>query len=176
MGNNLNRLPERVREHVRQLVEPAGLAGVEGAEEQLAEGWLEKHKAFDQNTAARGMAPAADFSADEVGGALVMTYSGSIVSIGPMVDGQREVAYASVGARRDVPRMTSRQDSRLAADIAVDRIIEFDPGPVVKTSPVFAITVFRKALPPAKEQAALAEVTQVLTERFVVIDNDTLHG
>ena len=45
-----------------------------------------------------------------------------------------------------------------------------------KTSPVFAIAVFQKALPPAKENAALVEVTQVLTERFVDINNETLHG
>ena len=176
MANNLDRLPERVRQHVRQLVEPAGLVGMDGAEEQLAEGWLEKQRAFDQHTAARGMAPATEFAADDTGGALVMTYSGSIVSVGPMTDGRRDASYASVGARRDVPRLVSRQDSRLAADIAVDRVLEFDGGPVVKTSPVFAIAVFRKALPPAKEQAALVEVTQVLTERFVAINNDTLHG
>ncbi len=176
MAGNVEKLPERVREHVRQLVEPAGLSGVENAEELLAEGWMEKHRAFERHTAERGMAPAETFAAGEFGGALAMTYSGSIVSVGPMIDGERDVAYASIGARRDVPQMSVKQDSRLASDIAVDQVIEFAEGPVQKTSPVFAIAVFQKALPAAKEQAALVEVTQVLTERFVDINNDTLHG
>ncbi len=176
MAENLEKLPERVREHVRQLVEPAGLSDLENAEELLAEGWIEKRDAFERHTVQRGMAPADAFPASEVGGALVMTYSGSIVSIGPMIDGARDVAYASIGARRDVPQMSVRQDSRLASDVAVDHVVEFAEGPVQKTSPVFAIAIFRKALPAAKEQAALVEVTQVLTERFVDINNDTLHG
>lgn len=176
MGEYLEQLPERIREHVRQLVEPAGLAGVDGADEQLAQGWTEKHRAFERHTAERGMVTADSFAASEYAGALVMTYSGSIVSIGPVVDGVRDVAYASIGVRRDVPQMSVKQDSRLATDVVRDRVVEFDEGPVLKTSPVFAIAVFQKALPPAKEHAALIEVTQVLTERFVDINKDTLHG
>ncbi|MFW5884208.1 MAG: hypothetical protein ACOC6J_00215 [Spirochaetota bacterium] len=176
MGEQLDQVPQRVREHVRRLVEPAGLSGVENAEELLAQGWLEKHEAFERHTSERGMTVVDSFSRSETTGALVMTYSGSIVSIGPEVDGERDVAYASIGARRDVPQMSVKQDSRLASDVATDAVVEFEEGPVQKTSPVFAIAVFQKALPPAKENAALVEVTQVLTERFVDINNETLHG
>jgi hypothetical protein len=176
MADHLERLPERVREHVRGLVEPAGLTDVENAEELLAQGWLEKHEAFEHHTADRGMQLVDSFSATEASGALAMTYSGSIVSIGPMTDGERDVAYASIGLRRDVPQMSVKQDSRLADDIRTDTAIHFAEGPVQKTSPIFAIAVFQKALPPAKENAALVEVTQVLTERFVDINNETLHG
>jgi len=176
MAEHLDRLPERVREHVRGLVEPAGLRDVENAEELLAQGWLEKHAAFEHHAEARGMKLVDSFAAGESGGSLVMTYSGSIVSVGPMTDGSRDVAYASIGVRRDVPQMSVKQDSSLAADIVVDQVVEFREGPVQKTSRVFAIAVFREALPPAKENAALVEVTQVLTERFVDINNQTLHG
>ncbi len=176
MAEHLDRLPERVREHVRQLVEPAGLTDVENAEDLLAQGWLEKHAAFEHHTADRGMKLVDRFSKDEPTGALVMTYSGSIVSIGPVSEGERDVAYASIGLRRDVPQMSVKQDSSLAKDIAADEVVEFEEGPVQKTSRAFAIAVFQKALPPAKENAALVEVTQVLTERFVDINNETLHG
>lgn len=176
MAEHLDKLPERVREHVRGLVEPAGLKDVEDAEELLAQGWLEKQGAFERHTAERGMTLVDSFSASEATGALAMTYSGSIVSIGPLADGERDVAYASIGVRRDVPQMSVKQDSRLADDVSVDRVIEFTEGPVQKTSPVYVIAVFQKALPPAKENAALVEVTQVLTERFVDINNETLHG
>lgn len=176
MGEYLNKLPERVREHVRLLVEPAGLQDTADADELLAQGWLEKHAAFEHHTSDRGMIGVQSFSRAESTGALAMTYSGSIVSIGPMADGGRDVAYASIGARRDVPQMSVKQESRLALDITVDEVIHFEEGPVQKTSPVFAMAVFQKALPAAKENAALVEVTQVLTERFVDINNETLHG
>jgi hypothetical protein len=176
MAEYLDRLPDRVRDHVRQLVEPAGLDELENAEELLAQGWIEKHEAFEHHTADRGMMPVERFARDETGGALVMTYSGSIVSIGPMADGERDVAYASIGLRRDVPQMSVKQDSSLAADIVADEVIEFAEGPVQKTSRVYSIAVFQQALPPAKENAALVEVTQVLTERFVDINKQTLHG
>ena len=176
MAERLNELPERVREHVRQLVEPAGLADVTNAEELLVNGWLEKHEAFQHHTADRGMKLVERFGKEETSGALVMTYSGSIVSIGPVVDGERDVAYASIGIRRDGPQMSVKQDSGLAVDVVTDSVIEFAEGPVLKTSPVFAVAVFQKALPAAKENAALVEVTQVLTERFVDINNETLHG
>lgn len=176
MGEYLDSLPERVREHVRLLVEPAGLEEVEGAEELLARGWLEKHAAFEQHTASRGMVAVEELGSDEVSGALIMTYSGSIVSIGPIVDGERDVAYASIGARRDVPQMSVRQDSKVDGDVRKDEAVRFIDGPVQKTSPVYAVAVFQKALPPARENAALVEVTRVLTERFVDINNETLHG
>jgi len=176
MGEYLERLPERVREHVRLLVEPAGLQGVENAEEVLAQGWLEKDEAFKHHTTARGMIGVDSFDRHETGGALIMTYSGSIVSIGPAEGDDRDVAYASIGARRDVPQMSVKQESRLAADVTIDAVVQFDEGPVKQTSPVFAIAVFQKALPPARENAALVEVTQVLTEKFVDINKKTLHG
>jgi len=176
MGEFLDRLPSKVREHVRLLVEPAGLSDLENAEELLAQGWLEKSDAFTHHTADRGMMPFETFSRGETTGALVMTYSGSIVSIGPVADGDRDVAYASIGARRDVPQMSVKQDSRLALDVHVDDVIQFDEGPVKRTSPVYSIAVFQKALPAEKEHAALVEVTQVLTRRFVDINNETLHG
>ena len=176
MGEYLDRLPDRVREHVRLLAEPAGLKDVENAEELLAQGWLEKQQAFEHHTRERGMIPVDSFSKEETTGALVMTYSGSILSIGPIADGERDVAYASISVRRDVPQMSVKQDSRLALDVQTDEVVRFDEGPVKQTSPVYLIAVFQKALPPAKENAALVEVTQVLAERFVDINKETLHG
>ncbi len=122
------------------------------------------------------MIGAESYSKDEGTGALMMTYSGSIVSIGPMTDGARDVAYASIGIRRDVPQMLVTQDTRLARDVTLGDVVQFEEGPVQKTSPVYAITVFDEALPPARENAALAELTEALTERFVDINNETLHG
>ena len=116
------------------------------------------------------------YSKDEAKGALIMTYSGSILSIGPMDDGERDVAYASIGVRRDVPQMLVNQSSRLGREVTVDDVVNFDEGPVAKTSPVYAIAVFTETLPPTSENAALVELTQALAERFVDINIETLHS
>ncbi|MFP4430669.1 MAG: hypothetical protein ACLFPV_05425 [Spirochaetaceae bacterium] len=176
MGEHFDKLPEPVREHLRLLVEPAGLKDVAGGEELLAEGWLVKQRAFEHHTSSRGMIGAESYSKDESAGALMMTYSGSIVSIGPVTDGTRDVAYASIGIRRDVPQMLVTQDTMLAGDVTVGGVVQFEESPVQKTSPVYAIMVFDASLPPAKENAALAELTEALTERFVDINTETLGG
>lgn len=176
MGEYWDRLPERVKEHLELLVEPAGLKDTADADEILARAWLEKHDAFEFHTADRGMKGVDSFSKDETTGALAMTFSGSIVSIGPATEEGRDVAYASIGARKDVPKMSVKQVSRLAEDAAVGAVIRFDEGPVQQTSPVYAMAMFDAVSDATKESAALVELTQVLTERFVDINKETLHG
>ena len=176
MGECFDRLPEAVRAHVRGLVGPAGLQDAEGGEELLAEGWLEKQQAFEHHTSHQGMVTVESYSKNELTGALVMTYSGSILSLGPIVDGERDVAYASIAVRRDVPQMLVKQDAELAGDVTVGNSAHFVDGPVLKTSPVYTIAVFDQTLSPESEKAALVELTQVLTERFVDINKETLHG
>jgi len=175
MGEYLEELPQPVREHLRLLVEPAGLAGVDDAVELLAKGWLEKRLAFEHHTADRGMGTVEFFGRDDAKGALVMTHSGSIVSIGPVLHGERDVAYASIGVRRDVPQMSTKQDCALAADVVLGESVVFDDGPVRSTSPVYEIAVFKAALASAKENAALVEITKLLTQRFVDINQEILH-
>jgi len=174
MGEYTERLPDEIREHLRSLVEPAGLADDPDAEELLAQGWHEKHEAFERHTSERGMIGVDTFEQDDPRGVLVMTYSGSILSVGPVLDGDREVAYASIGVRRDVPQLSVRQDSSLADDVLKGKPAKMITGPVSRTSPVYAIAVFQSALEPYKENAALVEVTQVLTKQFVDINRTTL--
>jgi hypothetical protein len=174
MGEYVDKLPERIREHILSLVGPSGLADDPDAEELLAQGWVEKHEAFERHTAERGMVGVESFPADDPRGALIMTFSGSILSVGPIFEGNREIAYASIGVRRDVPQMSVRQDSALADMVKKDSPVTMITGPVARTSPVYAIAVFEGALEPYKENAALVEVTQVLTKQFVDINRSTL--
>jgi len=174
MGEYTDQLPEEIREHLASLKGPAGLQDDPDADELLAQGWLEKNDAFQRHTSERGMVPIDSFGKDDPRGVLIMTWSGSILSVGPESEGDREIAYASIGVRRDVPQMSVRQDSSLADNVERNRPVVLITGPVSRTSPVYSIAVFQDALEPYKENAALVEVTQVLTKQFVDINRSTL--
>ena len=174
MSEYLDSLPQEVRDHLTKLAGSSGIDPRSDAAETLARGWHEKHEAFLRHTAERGMVPVETFARDNDGGALAMTYSGSIVSIGAVAHGSRGVAYASIGERRDVPQMSVTQGALLASDLRRGESAELIDGPVQKTSPLFAIATFPAAVESAAENAALVEVTDVLARRFVEINRDRI--
>ncbi|MFW6212529.1 MAG: hypothetical protein ACOC8L_06485 [Spirochaetota bacterium] len=174
MGEYSKSLPEQVRKHLRALAKSVGLGDMPDADEQLARGWHAKHQAFRSHTENHEMVTADYFQAANPGGALAMTYSGSILSVGPIVDGGRAVAYASVGIRQDVPQMSISQDVHLTTDLKRGESATFDAGSIQQTSPIFAIAIFQRALDPLDEKNALAEITDLLAEQFVAINQDTV--
>ena len=106
-------------------------------------------------------------------GALVMTYSGSLLKIGPLLEGGRKVEYASIGLRKDVPELASKEGSELETDVEVDADVRFSVGPIRKSSPVFTIAVLNEELSPDEQEEKLAQATQLLTREFVEV-NKTL--
>lgn len=173
MGEYFSSLPEQVRRHLRALVKSSGSEAPADAEEQLAQGWQAKNQAFKSHTATHDMVGVDFFQAGNPGGALAVTLSGSILSIGPIVEGGRAVAYASIGTRRDVPQMSISQDVQLAHDVKLGDAAHFEKGSIEKTSPIFAIAIFQRALEPETETNALAEITELLAEQFVAINQET---
>lgn len=99
-----------------------------------------------------------------------MTYSGSLVLIGPLVEDSRKAQYISIGLRKDVPDIVDKTDSKLSKDVAVDETVEFEVGPVKSTSQVFKIAVLTEKLPAIEQQQKISEATQVITEEFVEVN------
>lgn len=170
MGVYLDQVPEEIRDHIEQITATSGLPNTEESTERIAEAWLEKKSIFEQKMNEANMEEVDDMAADEARGALVMTYSGSLLSIGPMVDGHRRVEYASIGLRQDVPDTATHEHSELADDVLPDDPVAFNVGPIQKSSPVFKISVYRDEMTSEAEQKALNEVTQAITEEFVEVN------
>ncbi|HBE03828.1 MAG: hypothetical protein A2096_16805 [Spirochaetes bacterium GWF1_41_5] len=166
----LENLPDTVREHIKKITKTSGLPDTEESVEKIAEAWLEKKKIFEEKTAEEKMEETAGFDADEERGCLVMTYSGSLVSIGPKNNGAREAVYTSIGLRQDVPSVSSSKDAVLKQNIVCDDIVAFSKGPVKSTSQIFKIAVCSADLS-AKEQAAqVTQVTRILQDEFLNIN------
>ena len=102
-----------------------------------------------------------------------MTYSGSLINIGPLVDGARKSAYASIGLRRDVPDMVTKEGCILSSDICLNEPIEFEVGPVKKTSAIFKIVVCSEKLSASEQEEKISDATVVIMDEFVEV-NKTL--
>jgi len=173
MGENFEMVAPKVQEHVRKLVASTGLPNNEETLELLAKGWLEKQSLFFEQTKARNLEETDRLSKDSPKGALIMTYSGSLITLGPLEEDHRLGEYSSIGLRQDVPDSAREDDSILSKDVEKDGLVEFSKGPIQKSSPVYAIAEVTEDLDFQDEMDLLGEVTMLLTQDFVDV-NKTL--
>lgn len=173
MGEQFEAMAPQVRDHLKQLVGTAGLPDNEESLQLLTQSWLEKQSSFFEQTKANDMEEADVLEIDSGRGALIMTYSGSLLTIGPETEEGRTVEYASIGLRRDVPDSLKREGSMLTADVVKDSVVEFEVGPIKISSPAYAIAVAKEEMSAEAEEELLGQVTLMLTEDFVEV-NKTL--
>ena len=148
----------------------SGLPEGEESVEIISQGWLEKMNVFEEQIQKMEMEEVDLLEKDEEKGALVLTYSGSLVNLGPLVDNVRKVQYASIGLRSDVPDVAEREGSILAKDVAVDDTIEFDVGPVKSTSQIFKIAILTGNPTAEEQEERITEATQIIQEEFVEVN------
>jgi hypothetical protein len=170
MGEYLDQIPEEIRGHIREITKLSGLSEGEDSVEMIAQAWLEKKKTFEEETQKLNMEELPSFGKEDERAAIALTYSGSLVNIGPLKDDLRKVQYMSIGMRKDVPDLAEREDSVLAKDISLDEPITFERGPVRSTSQIFKIAVFTGDLSAEEQEEKISEVTQVIGEEFVEVN------
>lgn len=172
MSASFNDLPEEIQEHLKSLTQLFGLPHNDESYDKLAEGWMEKQTCFEKEVAERGMKEIDHLPVDDTRGAVALTYSGSLVLLGPVIDGVRKVAYNSISARQDVPETAMQEDSKLAKDVLIDEPLELEVGPVQKTSSIFKIAVCNYDLAPIEQEELLENVTVFLVDQFVQVNKD----
>ncbi len=170
-------ISEEVRRHLDEMRRHSGLPDTAESRERLTAAWLEKRRLFEEQTRLLRMEPADTLPRDGGHGALVLTLSGSLVSLGRGWSGAapvRRAEYASLELRQDVPRLAVVEEARLAADVARGRPVEFESGPVRATSPVLALAVCGEGLNAEEEAHLLREATVFLTNGFARINRTVL--
>lgn len=165
-----NSLSPVIQKHIRQIAATSGLPAGDESLELLASGWIEKKAAFEDALGEHNLEDCAFFAKDEARGALVLTWSGSLLQIGPLVDGKRRCEYTSIGLRTDVPPSAVDEVSVLSADVETDNPVSFASGPVKQSSPVLKIGMYRESVPPDEEEALLTQVTREVTEEFIEVN------
>ncbi len=172
----IDNLPAEIREHLQLLVrENENLieGGEEEAFERLAAAWIEKERLFTGQTEALDMEPAEECAEDAEEGVLLLTNSGSLLSLWPARDGRREMEYASIPLRRDVPEILRGLDVAIDGAIRLGSPARVHDGPLQKTSPVYKIARFSAALGREEQGKRIREATIFLTNGFARINKQT---
>ncbi len=167
-------IPRQIQNHLESVITTFGLENNDETMDRLKAGWLEKEEAFNREMANIGMDEIESFQTYDEHGVLALTYSGSLISIGPLVEGERKVDYTSIGIRRDVPEAITKEGTQLAEDMAVDRSVVFDGGPIQKTSPVYKIVACPENLNSDEQTDLIQQATTMVIETFADINQETL--
>jgi len=167
VGEYLDQIPENLKGHMGEIARGSGLPDGEETCEGIARAWLEKKASFEEQMRRLGMKEVDRVAARDERGFLVMTWSGSLIKVGPLVEASRRVEYASIGLRTNVPESAAAVSAALKDDVVAGRVVAFRHGPIRSSSPAFKIAVFTNPLGLAEQDEQLSLAARILTREFV---------
>ncbi len=170
MSDEIGSLSDKVRRHLERITESSGLPRGEQSFRRMASVWLEKKRLFEAQIKALDMIEVESFSKDDPRGALLLSYSGSLISLGPLSGENRLIEYASISLRADVPDLVMIEGSGLAEDTAVDREAVLRAGPIRSTSSLLKIAVCAPDVGAEEQAKRIGEATIFLTNGFLKIN------
>lgn len=177
MGEYFDQIPANLQNHVKGLVKSVQVEEGVDALEKVSQAWLEKKAVFEEKIGEMNMEEVDSLAAEDAKGALALTYSGSLVNIGPVVDGVRNVKYSSIGFRTNTPESAESEKSKLNGDVTLDSIISFTGGPVKSTSQIFKIAVCKdEELSPEEEQQTIFDAGTMIEEEFIEVNKTMMEG
>ena len=160
-------LPERIRRHLEAITESSGLPPGEESINRITENWLTKRRLFVEQRQALDMTEEQRMTPDDPRGALLLTYSGSLVCLGPLTERGRSFEYASIKLRSDVPDLIMSEGCSLSGDATIDSTATFSDSPLESTSELLFIASFAPDVSPADQEQRLQEATIFLTNGFL---------
>jgi hypothetical protein len=171
-----NEMDERIQNHIiKNVLTPSGLEANDVNKEMMATAWFNKEDAFLSQLDSLGMEEVESLESKEAKAALALTFSGSLIGIGPMEGETRQVIYSSIGMRRDVPNQAVSDNSIIKDDIKVGEEAHFEGGPIVKSSPLYKIAVIKDEVIPIEDQRqTISEATRIITEEFVDVNKTVI--
>lgn len=174
MENAFERIPDRIKPHLQEVTKTSGLPDEPRSLEAISEAWLEKRRMFCEQTGSLHMHETDFFESEDPRGALVLTYSGSLLGIGTIVEKSRWAEYSSIGLRKDVPDILTSGRATVVGTIKRNHPAEFYDGPIKKSSPVLLIAVGERDITPAEQEKRIREAVSFLTSGFVRINRTLL--
>ena len=172
MSDVLTQIPEIIQNHIRDITKSSGLPDNDESVAQIAMAWIEKKNSFEEKIESMNMEEIDSLEKDNEKGAIALTYSGSLLNIGPNSDDGRNVEYASIGLRKDVPDIITNEGCKLASDLIIDEKVEFEAArPVKSTSQIFKIAVCKDSdISQEEEEEILKKTATVIMDDFVEVN------
>ncbi len=161
-------IPKNVESHLDGLL--SVMENTDVTLDDLESVWIEKELLFEKQTKSLGMREVEEFKADDPGGAIVLTFSGYLISLYSTRDKRRRVEYASIKMRSDVPDIVTSECAELKERITLNNPAAFTGGEVKKTSSVYKILTFEDDVPSSEQDKRIREATIFLTNGFVRIN------
>lgn len=168
--SNFGDLPEKIRFHLGEIIKSSNLSEDEETKNLMASLWLEKKRLFEEQFKALDMLEMESFRKDDERGVLLLTYSGSLITLSPMENQKRHIEYYSIKLRHDVPDIVIVRDSNVSEDIAIDQPVQFVGGPIQKTSSLFKIVSFKEGVSREEQEKRIRQATIFLTNAFVKVN------
>jgi nucleoid DNA-binding protein len=170
MEEYILKLPENIQRHLRSVTETSGLPNTEESFALMAEIWLEKKKMFEAQIRNLDMEELDSMGKDDKKPALLLTYSGSLISVGALKSGKRPVEYASIKLRSDVPDLIIIPETALANDVKIDACLEFSEGPIKSTSSLLKIACCKGNVRIEEQEMRIREASIFLTNGFTKVN------
>ena len=159
-------LPTHIREHLRAITASSGLPDTEESLQRITENWLTKHRLFLDQTALLSMSAEERFAPDDPRGVLLLTYSGSLISLGVLGEEGRSLEYASIKLRADVPELVREEGVQLPEEILKDAPAAFTGSSIDRSSNILEMAACPAELSLAEQEQRLREATIFLTNGF----------
>lgn len=163
-------LPTAIQNQLASLIKDSGLSQDEGTRDRLATIWEEKFRLFTGQMSSLGMELLPEMSQDDARGAILLTYSGSLISLGPIRGKSRWLEYASIKLRTDVPELVRGDKVTITGPIRLDAAALFEGCPVKRSSALFRIAVCPEGTSADDQERRIREATIFLTNGFVKLN------
>ncbi len=172
--NTFGELPKQIQVQLDALLADSGQAGDIEAQEKLAGIWAEKFRLFTGQTSSLGMEEVPEFVADDERAAIFLTYSGSLISLGPRRGKDRWLEYASIKLRMDVPELVRGDKANLSAPAKLDHAAAFTGTSLKRSSALYRIAVCPAGTSPDEQERRVREATVYLTNGFIKLNRTLL--
>ncbi|MEM5948055.1 HU family DNA-binding protein [Spirochaetia bacterium 38H-sp] len=166
----IDQLPQEIQKQIEMLLSEEGQNLSEEKKELYAELWHSKYKLFVSQIQGLGMENLSWLARDDKRAALLLTFSGSLIGLGPLTEQGRSFNYYSVKFRTDVPASVSAASVQLADDIKEGHIASFENAPIRQSSAIYKIAVFKDDISTDDQILRLREAITYLTNGFVKIN------
>ncbi len=163
-------LDEPIRSHIDALSKAPETPKLNDIRELLAINWTEKFELFVSQSHLLAMHELNELENSDDRGLIALTYSGSLVSIGPRRNKGRWIEYVSIHQRADVPEIVSSHDIDFNGQVKLGLPLLFNGGPLKETSPVFRLAVCAADVSAEDQDKRIREAAIFLTNGFMKIN------
>lgn len=166
----IENLSDRIKRHLDSITQSSGLPHNDESVRLITINWLDKKKMFEDQISLLEMMEVDHFDINDERGVLLLTYSGSLISISNAVDNYRHIEYASIKLRSDVPDILKLNEAILAKNIVLNAGASFENTPIKTTSAIFKIAVCDENIPVEEQATRIREATIFLTNGFLKLN------